>query len=308
LVAAFSDWSPIARGWASEELAKRPEAKSMEPELLKMAEGKDVHVAQGACETLGYMKSVEALPVFVRLLSHQDRWLRYKAAQAIKLVNDVARPVLPEILLATAKTAEPRQPIQWADPVQIAQGQLAVALFDGPLAQSVKTTDPKLVYPAIRAIANNPDGMAGSHLRGYFENNLSLADVQALAPDLLAAVKTMSPADRMFSNEIRMGAFKALAKYNYIESIDAGIQFAMTQGGHASETRTGVIMQDLVKFGTAARGALPQLKELVVLFNNEAKNNIFPVGCNQQRVDSVEAAIKSIEAATTQPELRSIRK
>jgi hypothetical protein len=210
--------------------------------------------------------------------------------------------------LATAKTAEPRQPIQWADPVQIAQGQLAVALFDGPLAQSVKTTDPKLVYPAIRAIANNPDGMAGSHLRGYFENNLSLADVQALAPDLLAAVKTMSPADRMFSNEIRMGAFKALAKYNYIESIDAGIQFAMTQGGHASETRTGVIMQDLVKFGTAARGALPQLKELVVLFNNEAKNNIFPVGCNQQRVDSVEAAIKSIEAATTQPELRSIRK
>ena len=308
LVAAFSDWSPIARGWASEELAKRPEAKSMEPELLKMAEGKDVHVAQGACETLGYMKSVEALPVFVRLLSHQDRWLRYKAAQAIKLVNDVARPVLPEILLATAKTAEPRQPIQWADPIQIAQGQLAVALFDGPLAQSVKTTDPKLVYPAIRAIANNPDGMAGSHLRGYFENNLSLADVQALAPDLLAAVKTMSPADRMFSNEIRMGAFKTLAKYNYIESIDAGIQFAMTQGGHASETRTGVIMQDLVKFGTAARGALPQLKELVVLFNNEAKNNIFPVGCNQQRVDSVEAAIKSIEAATTQPELRSIRK
>ena len=120
LVAAFSDWSPVARGWAAEELAKRPEAKSMEPELLRMAEGKDVHVAQGACETLGYMKSVEALPVFVRLLSHQDRWLRYKAAQAIKLVNDLARPVLPEILLATAKTAEPRQPIHWADPIQIA--------------------------------------------------------------------------------------------------------------------------------------------------------------------------------------------
>ena len=54
--------------------------------------------------------------------------------------------------------------------------------------------------------------------------------------------------------------------------------------------------------------ALPQLKELVVLFNNEAKNNVFPVDCNKQRVDSVEAAIKSIEAATTQLELRSIKK
>ena len=42
--------------------------------------------------------------------------------------------------------------------------------------------------------------------------------------------------------------------------------------------------------------------------NNEAKNNIFPEGCNRQRVDSVEAAIKSIEAATTQPEFRSIKK
>jgi len=308
LVAAFSDWSPIARGWAAEELAKRPEAKTMEPELIKMAQGTDVHVAQAACETLGYMKSVAALPVFVRLLSHQDRWLRYKAAQAVKLVNDVAKPVLPDILLATAKTAAPLKPIDWADPIQIAQGQLAVALFDGPLAQTVKTSDPKLVYPAIRAIANNPDGMAGWHLRGYFENNLSLEDVQALAPDLVAAVKTMSPADRMFSNEIRMGAFKALAKYNYVECIDAGILFAKSQGGHASETRTGVIMQDLMKFGKAARSAVPQLKELIELFNNEAKNNIFPVECNKQRVASVEAAIASIEAATTQPELRSLKK
>ena len=308
LVAAFSDWSPVARGWAAEELAKRPEAKSMEPELLKMAEGKDVHIAQGACETLGYMKSVAALPVFVRLLSHQDRWLRYKAAQAIKLVDDVAKPVLPDILAATAKTAEPQQPISWADPIQIAQGQLAVALFAGPLAESVKTSDPELVYPAIRAIANNPDGMAGYRLRGYFENNLSLEDVQVLVPELLVAVKVMSPADRMFSNELRMGAFKALAKYNYIECIDAGIQFAMTQGGHGSESRTGVIMEEIMEFGTAARGALPKLKELVELFNNEAKNNIFPVEPNQRRVASVEAAIKSIKAATTQPELRSIKK
>jgi HEAT repeat protein len=308
LVAAFSDWSPVARGWAAEELAKRPEAKAMVPELLKLAEGKDVHVAQGACETLGYMKSPEALPVFVRLLSHQDRWLRYKAAQAIKFINNGAKPVLPDILLATAKTAEPLKPINWADPVQITQGQLAAALFAGPLADSVKTSDPKLLYPAIRAISNSADGMARATLRGYFENRLTMEDVQALAPDILAAVKTPSPADKMFSNEIRMGGFKALAKYNFKESIEAGVEFAKTQGGHGSESRTGEIMKEIMKFGTAARGVLPQLKALVELFNAEAKNNVFPVDCNKQRVDSVEEAIKSIEAATTQPELRSIKK
>ena len=308
LVAAFGDWSPVARGWAAEELARRPEAKAMVPELLKLAEGKDVHAAQGACETLGYMKSPEALPVFVRLLSHQDRWLRYKAAQAIKFINNGAKPVLPDILLATAKTAEPLKPINWADPVQITQGQLAAALFAGPLADSVKTSDPKLLYPAIRAISNSADGMARATLRGYFENRLTMEDVQALAPDILAAVKTPSPADKMFSNEIRMGGFKALAKYNFKESIEAGVEFAKTQGGHGSERRTGEIMKEIMKFGTAARGVLPQLKALVELFNAEAKNNVFPVDCNKQRVDSVEEAIKSIEAATTQPELRSIKK
>ena len=308
LVAAFRDWSPIVRGWAAEELAKRPAAKSMVPELLKLAEGKDVHVAQGACETLGYLKCVKALPLFVRLLSHDDRWLRYKAAQAIKIINGGARPVLPDILTATATTAEPLEPINWADPVQITQGQLAAALFAGPLADTVKDSDTKLLYPAIRAVASNADGMARATLRGYFENNLTVKDVQALAPDIFAAVKTPSPADKMFSNEIRMGGFKALTKYHFKEGIEAGVDFAKTQGGHGSESRTGEIMKAIVTYGTAAREVVPQLKELIEQFNAEWKAGGFPGDCNKQRVDSVEEAIKAIEAATTQPELRSIRK
>jgi hypothetical protein len=306
LVAAFSDWSPIVRGWAAEELAKRPEAKAMEPELIRMAEGNDMHARQGACETLGYLKSEKALPVFVRLLSHDDRWLRYKAAQAIKLSNGGARPVLPAVLAATAQTAEPLHPINWADPVQLTQGQLAAALFAGPLADAVKGSDTKLLYPAIRAIANNADGMARATLRGYFENNLTVEDVQALAPDIFAAVKTPSPADKMFSNEIRMGGFKALTKYHFKEGIEAGVDFAKTQGGHGSESRTGEIMKAIVGYGTAARSVIPQLKELIEQFNTEFKSGHFPEDCNKLRVASVEEAIKAIESATTQPELRSI--
>jgi len=309
LVAAFGDWSPIVRGWAAEELANRPEAKTMVPQLITMAEGKDVHVAQSACETLGDLKSVEALPVLVRQLSADDRWLRYKAAQAIKKMGGAASPALPEILKAVVKTAEPNQPINWADAVQITQGQLASALFAGGLTGSLKTADPKLLYPAIRVVSRNPDGMARATLRGYFENQLTLEDVQALAPDLVVAVRTMCPADTMFGAEIRMGAFKALTKYHYKEAIDAGVVFAKTQGGHGSESRTGEIMKEIVAYGSAAREAIPGLKELIVELNAQCKRGEFPAGeLNNRRTGAAEAAIKAIEAAKDHPELRSIKK
>jgi hypothetical protein len=83
-----------------------------------------------------------------------------------------------------------------------------------------------------------------------------------LAPDTLAAVKTPSPADTMFSNEIRMGGFKALTKYHFKEGIEAGVILAKTQGGHGSESRTGEIMIEIMTYGKAARDAVPQLKRV----------------------------------------------
>ena len=308
LVAAFGDWSPIVRGWAAEELSRRPEAKAMVPQLLTLAEGKDVHVSQGACETLGYLNCAEALPVFVRLLSADDRWLRYKAAQAIRKMGGTAKPAIPDILKAVVKTAEPLQPIVWADPIQFTHGQLAAALFAGGMTDAVAETDRTLLYPAIRIISKNADGMARTTLRGFFENKLTLEDVQALAPELLAAVEKPCPADTMFGWEIRMGAFNALTKFNFKEAIPAGIIFAKNQGGHGSESRTGVIMKKIADYGMAAREAIPGLKGVIVALNDQCKRGEFPAGdLNDRRVKAVEEAIKTIEAATTQPELRSIK-
>jgi len=309
LVAAFGDWSPIVRGWAAEELSRRPETKGLVPELIKLAEGTDPHLIQGACEALGELKSPEALPVLVRQLSHQDRWVRYKAAQAIKKMGGAAKPALADILKAVVQTAEPLQPINWADPIQIAHGQLAAALFEGGLTDALKDADPKLLYPAIRVMSRNADGMARAKLRGYFDRRLSLEDVIALAPDILAAVKTAAPADTMFGNEIRMGGFKALSKYQFKEAIEAGIEFAMTQGGHGSESRTGEIMKEIVSFGSAARPAVPKLRELIASLNAQCDRGEYPKGdLNNRRINAVEDAIKAIETATTQPELRTAGK
>jgi len=277
------------------------------PQLIAMAEGKDAHVIEGTCETLGNLRSAEALPVLIRLLPHEDRWVRYKAAQAIRKMGGAAKPVLPDILKAMVQTAEPLKLINWADPIQIAHGQLAAAVFQGPLNDALKQADPKLLYSAIRSVANNADGMARATLRGFFENRLTAEDVQALGPEIFAAVRMRCPADTMFGNEIRMGGLKALTKYHFKEGMAAAVIFAKTQGGHGSENRTGEIMKALVTYGSAARETIPALKELISDFNAQVKANEFPGGeLNNRRVNAVEEAIKAIEAAKDHPELRSI--
>ncbi len=309
LLTAFSDWSPVVRSWAAEELASRPDLATVIPELRRMAGEKDNRIRQSASESLGRLRVTDALPILVSHLSHPDRWVRFKAAEAIGRFGNMAAPILPDILRVIAETAEPLQPINWDDPIQLVHGQLAEALFEGPLSESLKDVDTSLLYPAIRAIATNADGMARAKLRNFFEHKLTVDDVQALAPDIYAAVKSPSPADTMFGNEIRMGGFKALAKYNFREAIELGVLFAKTQGGHGSESRTGEIMQEVARFGSAAKDAIPSMKELIADFNSQCKRGEFPGGeLNNRRVSAVEAAIEAIESATTHPELRSVKK
>ena len=306
LVEAFKDWSPIVRGWAAEELASRPAGKKYVRRLITMAEGPDARMRQGAAEALGYINDPEAAKVLARLLTHEDRWLRVKAANALKNMRDNARPVIPEMLKAVVDTAEPVYPVVWEDPIQLTHGELAAALFGGLLGESLEGINPKLLYPAIRAVANNPDGMARATLAGTFQNLLSEKDVDKLAPDLVQAVKISAPADTMFSGGIRMGAFMALTKYHYKEGIDAGVVFAKTQGGHGSESRTAEVMKLIASYGSAARGAIPGLKELIKEFDEQTARNEFPRDLNGMRTSAVEETIRIIESATTQPELKTI--
>ena len=308
LVAAFDDWSPVVRSWAADELAKRPEGKTMIPELIRLADGSDVHQIQGACETLGLLNTPEALPILVKTLSHRtDRWVRYKAAEAILKMGDAAKPALEGILQALVSTAEPNWPIHWEDPVQFAHGQLAAAVFSGPLKDDVNQMDAKLRYAAIRSVSTNPDGMARAQLRNFFENQLSEADVVALAPAIIAAVETPSPADTMFNNEIRMAGLNALAKYHFKECLPAAAALAITQGGHGSESRTGEIMKIISSYGKAGKPQIPALRKVFESFNRETERGEFPPDLNRDRVGAVEDAIRSIETATTQPELRSVK-
>ena len=304
LIEAMGDWSPVVRGWAAEELGKRPERKELVPRLIVLAEGPDYRKRQGAAETLGYINSAEALPVLVRLLTHEDRWLRVKAANALRNMGDTAKPVVPEMLKAVVVTAEPLAPIVWDDPIQLTHGELAAALFKGLLRTSIKGIDPELLYPAIRAISKNADGMARAQLTHTITNQLTLEDVQALAPDILLAIDIPSPADTMFANEIRMAGLRALSKYNFREGIRVSLKFAQTQSPHGSEKRMGEIMKELLRYGSAAKEVLPDLKVLIIQCQEEKD---FPDWAKKMKIISVEEAIKAIESTSTQPELRTIQ-
>ena len=307
LIKAFGNWSPIVRGWAAQELASRPESKSMVADLIKLADTGNPHQIQGACEALGLINTPEALPILIKQLAHPDRWVRYKAAAAVKKMGGTVKPAIESILKALVATAEPSWPIRWEDPVQIAHGQLASAVFSGSLREELKKVDPKLRNQAIRAVSTNPDGMARATLEYCFRNQLSENDVIELAPVILAAVESPSPADTMFNNVIRMAGLKALTKYHFEEGITAAVGLAKTQGGHGSESRTGEIMKMITSYGSAAKPQIPALRELIASFNAEVKNREYPGGeLNNRRVGAVEEAIKAIEGAKDYPLLRSI--
>ena len=307
LIAAFDDWSPVVRGWAARELAGRAESKKLVGRLIALAKSPDAHRRQGAAEALGLIKSPEAVPALTALLTDRDRWVRTKAAEALKEMRDVAKDALPAMLRAVAHTAGAVGTVAWDDPVEISNGTLAKALFAGLLRDSIRGVDRTLLYPAIRAVARNPDGMARAQLRQTFEKLLTLEDVQALAPAILAAIDECSPADTMFGNEIRMGGLRALAKYHFREGIGVAVKFARTQSAHASEKRTGQIMTELLRYGKAARDTIPDLKKLIAQFNDHCASGQFPKHCNDQRVASVEHAIQALQAAKDQPKLRTIR-
>ncbi|MCF7733603.1 MAG: HEAT repeat domain-containing protein, partial [Akkermansiaceae bacterium] len=307
LITAFGIWSPIVRGWAAQELATRPESKTMVPELIKLAESGDPHQIQAACEALGLINTAEALTVLVKQLAHPDRWVRYKAAEAVKNMGETAKPAIESIVKALVATAEPSWPIRWEDPVQCAHGVLASAVFSGPLRDELNKVDPKLRYQAIRSVSTNPDGWARAQLEHCFQNQLTEEDVIALAPDILAAVESPSPADTMFNPTIRMAGLTALTKYHFKEGIAAAVGLAKTQGGHGSESRTGEIMKMITGYGSAAKPQIPALRELIASLNAEVENREFPGDLNKLRVGAVEDAIKAIEAAKDHPPLRSIK-
>ena len=120
-------------------------------------------------------------------LTDTNIWVRSKASKALQNFGSAASPQLTTMLTAFITNATDPHVIVWEDPIQIANGYLADELFN-TLGSSTINATTNLLYPAVRAGLQQPDGMALNYLSGFIQNRLTLPHVQAVAPNLVAAI------------------------------------------------------------------------------------------------------------------------
>ena len=259
LIAALGEYDPVVRHDAAAELAKRTlttgEVNTLIALITNGTMSPDANVRQGACETLGLRKTTGALTALSQRLSDSDQWVRGKASNALKNFGSAASGQLTPMLTAFTANATDPEVIVWDDPIQIANGYLADSLFQ-TLGASTIAANKSLLYPAVRAGLKQPDGMARMYLGDFIKNRLTLADVQAVAPSLVAAAAERSPADRMFSDVIRYAALNTLAKYKIEEGIPLCLM-VKEQTWHGDDWDPFTLLQNTYR--GAAKDALPTL-------------------------------------------------
>ena len=192
--------------------------------LISMASSTNSLVREAACQALGVMQNPSALSMLGQRLSDTNIWVRSKASKALQSFGSSALPQLTNMMGAFITNATDPNVIVWEDPIQIANGYLANLLFQ-TLGSSTINVATNLLYPAVIAGLKQPDGLARSYLGDFVQNRLTWTQVQAVAPSLIAAIAERSPADRMFSDGIRLAGLATLGKYLVEEGIPLCLMF-----------------------------------------------------------------------------------
>jgi hypothetical protein len=299
----LGSWSPPARVRAAKILATRKEP--ILPQLLKLVEGSDRNAQYGACLTLQYMKegAAEAVPTLTKLSSNPDLELRIRAITALASIGDGAKPAIPELLQLALKTTDD-------DPRELTQRALSSALFAPPapggskglLAEMDQSVDRKLVLRVVERLLQNQDGASRSVVSTIYPK-LKFEEFQAIFPAVCKAIVEPSPSGEMGSAGVRDNGLKWLAENHVKEGLPMIMHYARNQQGWGSQVRMAQVMKWLERYGIYAQATLPELRKLADWCRTEPN---FPKDCRTQKTETVEAAIRRIEATTTRPELKSI--
>ncbi len=222
LASAMSEYDPGVRFWAAATIGTNVNTSySM---LTNMASSTNSLLREAACQALGVKLDARALTLLGQRLSDTNIWVRSKASKALQNFGNSALPQLTTMLGAFITNATDPNVIVWEDPIQIANGYLADELFQ-TLGASTINVATNLLYPAVIAGLKQPDGMARSYMGDFIQNRLTWTQVQAVAPAIIACVAERSPADRMFSDGIRLAGLATLGKYLVEEGIPLCLMF-----------------------------------------------------------------------------------
>ncbi|HSH17362.1 MAG TPA: HEAT repeat domain-containing protein, partial [Verrucomicrobiae bacterium] len=242
---------------SAEQLATRTIDTALLSQLTTMATDPNGSSRIGATFTLGKISNSTTAnsraATLAGLLTDPENHVRYTAADAMRYLPQTAKMTqLNAALSAAASTGAPLFPFIEEDPLHFAHGRLASLLFYsgnayGPKGMiwgtGINGVDRNLLYPAIRAVAQNPIGFARSTLATTYQN-LTAADVNALADTLVDSVHFRAPADKMFSAGIRDGGLFALERYNIADGVPVAIEYMLEDGRASSYTSALGVLED----------------------------------------------------------------
>ena len=292
----LGNWSPVVRERAAMALGRRKDAP-VTP-LVEMLDSPSLDARYGACQGLIFLRgrgapSVDALQ---KTLSHEDLWLRIKAAEALAAIGAPATKVVPQLLELLARVDVKK------DPRGMQQRYLSFALFDneGLLGRSLEGVDRPALYKAVRAGLKNQDGRARGSI-GSVYRHLSLEEIKPLLPAIHEAIVEPAPSGEMFADGIRLEGLRLLSQHHIEEGINALVIYTRDQNPWASQERTPELMKILLTYGTHAKAAIPELTKIANYFEKDEKD--FPPDLMRMKGESVRETIAAIESSTDSPEL-----
>jgi hypothetical protein len=236
--------------------------------------------------------------------------VRYAAGIAMTDLGEAARPRLNDILTAAAANDEAPLPPVWEDPIHLGNGRLAFTLFypggayggPGLLSKSITGVDRSFLYPAIRAISKNPDGLSRSSLRSTY-GLLTFTDVLALAPEIVTSIENLCEANTMFGNGVRLTGIDMLARYRIAEGVPL-TKIVIEQDGVGRADREVNCLQVFEQYAGGVRLVTPD--QVVEAFINGKLQGWTSAGSTDQ-INAANAALDAIAADTNPAPLYSFK-
>ena len=292
----LGNWSPVVRERAAMTLGRRKDAP-VTP-LVEMLDSPSLDARYGACQGLIFLRGrgAPAVEALQKTLSHEDLWLRIKAAEALAAIGEPATKVVPQLLELLTRVDVKN------DPRGMQQRYLSFALFDndGLLGRSLEGVDRPALYKAVRAGLKNEDGRARGSI-GSVYRHLSLEEIKPLLPAIHEAIVQPAPSGEMFADGIRVEGLRLLSQHHIEEGMNALVIYTRDQNPWASQIRTPELMKILLTYGTHAKAAIPELTKIANYFEKDEKD--FPPHLMRMKGESVRETITAIEASTDSPEL-----
>ncbi len=223
LIADLGIWSPVTRIATAAEIGQRSsEHAALLPTLHSMAMDTNgsLQSRMGACKALGAIADDSSVPDLVALLSDTDTRIQWQAANALRSFSQSALMAeLNAIMVACATMGKPTLPLDPEDPVHVTHQAVVNLLFaDILVSHDLVGINRNLLYPAIHAAATHPMGKVRESVSKVY-SELTREDAEALADILVDGSMVEAPADRMFSQAIRMEGIKLMQAHNFAEGV-----------------------------------------------------------------------------------------